>query len=142
MHKIFRNLILHIFQTHCIQNSRGVISVLGYQMINMLHSICEQEDLLFCCNNGFSVHRYAYLSRRCISKDECQNMNHIRRFSKLEEIQTWRPFNNSCVTQCPDGFEDYVDDKNVRIACILLLHFTHTSLLLTLFLYSLILHCR
>lgn len=65
-------------------------------------------------NNDFSVRRYAYLSRRCISKDECQNMNHIRRFSKLEEIQTWRPFNNSCVTQCPDGFEDYVDEKNVR----------------------------
>jgi len=64
--------------------------------------------------NGFSVRRYAYLSRRCISKDECQNMNHIRRVSKMEEIQIWRPFNNSCVTQCPDGFEDHVDDKNVR----------------------------
>lgn len=61
---------------------------------------------------------YAYLSRRCINEEECYNMNHIRKFSKLEEIQTWRPFEDmgsfrSCVTQCPDGFEDYVDDKNV-----------------------------
>ncbi|KAG5337371.1 INSR protein, partial [Acromyrmex charruanus] len=65
------------------------------------------------CIESCPPNLYVYLSRRCISKDECQNMNHIRRFSKLEEIQTWRPFNNSCVTQCPDGFEDYVDDKNV-----------------------------
>ncbi|XP_011882700.1 PREDICTED: insulin receptor-like [Vollenhovia emeryi] len=56
---------------------------------------------------------YAYLSRRCISKDECLNMNHIRRFSKMEDINIWRPFKDSCVTQCPDGFEDYIDDKNV-----------------------------
>ncbi|KAL0117905.1 hypothetical protein PUN28_008943 [Cardiocondyla obscurior] len=68
------------------------------------------------CIESCPPNLYAYLSRRCISKDECQNMNHIRRFSKMEEIQTWRPFNNSCVTQCPDGYEDYVDDKNVT-AC-------------------------
>lgn len=38
-------------------------------------------------------------------------MNQFRRFSKTEE--TWRPFNGSCVTQCPDGYEDHVDEKNV-----------------------------
>ncbi|XP_012542075.1 insulin receptor [Monomorium pharaonis] len=60
---------------------------------------------------------YAYLSRRCISKDECQNMNHhIRRLTKSEDVQIWRPFKNFCVTQCPEGYEDYIDDKNVT-AC-------------------------
>ncbi|XP_012223767.2 insulin receptor-like [Linepithema humile] len=56
---------------------------------------------------------YAYLSRRCISKDDCQKMNRIRRFSKPEDMQTWRPFNGSCLTQCPDGFEDDIDEKNM-----------------------------
>ncbi|GAB1866246.1 receptor protein-tyrosine kinase [Camponotus japonicus] len=56
---------------------------------------------------------YAYLSRRCISEAECQKMNQFRRFSKTEE--TWRPFNGSCVTQCPDGFED--DDEKNATTC-------------------------
>ncbi|CAL1676444.1 unnamed protein product [Lasius platythorax] len=62
------------------------------------------------CIENCPSNLYAYLSRRCISKDECQKMNQVRRFSKTEE--TWRPFNGSCVTQCPDGFEDDVDEKN------------------------------
>ncbi|XP_072753828.1 insulin receptor [Anoplolepis gracilipes] len=62
------------------------------------------------CIESCPPNLYAYLSRRCISKEECQKMNQYRRFSKTDE--TWRPFNGSCVTQCPDGFEDDVDEKN------------------------------
>jgi hypothetical protein len=36
-------------------------------------------------------------------------------------MQTWRPFNGSCVTQCPDGFEDDIDEKNVQQSFLLLL---------------------
>ncbi|EZA49388.1 hypothetical protein DMN91_008927 [Ooceraea biroi] len=64
------------------------------------------------CVENCPPNLYAYLSRRCISKDECQKMNRIRRVSKLEDMQIWRPFNGSCVTQCPDGFEDDIDEKN------------------------------
>ncbi|KAG7199419.1 hypothetical protein KM043_014048 [Ampulex compressa] len=55
---------------------------------------------------------YAYLSRRCITKDECLRMNRHKR-TRLEVGHMWRAFNGSCLTQCPDGYEDDVDVKNV-----------------------------
>ncbi|EFN83767.1 Insulin receptor [Harpegnathos saltator] len=67
------------------------------------------------CVENCPPNLYAYLSRRCITPDECQKMNRIKRFPKLESTHTWRPFNGSCVTQCPDGFEDDIDEKNATI---------------------------
>jgi len=108
--KISRNLIHYILDASLKVLSRRV----SFRLSDDKYAAFYLGRKISCVvTTVFFVHRYAYLSRRCISKDECQNMNHIRRFSKLEEVQTWRPFNNSCVTQCPDGFEDYVDDKNV-----------------------------
>lgn len=75
------------------------------------------RKIFSCCNSGFLflfINRYAYLSRRCITPTECQEMNSLRRVSKMEDMHTWRPFNGSCVTQCPEGYEDYIDEKNVR----------------------------
>lgn len=63
---------------------------------------------------GF-LHRYSYLSRRCVTKDECVKMNRLRRvYYVLEDGLAWRPFNGSCVTHCPDGYEDALDENNVR----------------------------
>ncbi|XP_033351033.1 insulin-like peptide receptor isoform X2 [Bombus vosnesenskii] len=57
---------------------------------------------------------YSYLSRRCVTKDECVRMNRLRRvYYVLEDGQAWRPFNGSCVTHCPDGYEDALDENNI-----------------------------
>lgn len=42
-------------------------------------------------------------------------MNRLRRvYYVLEDGLAWRPFNGSCVTHCPDGYEDALDENNVR----------------------------
>lgn len=40
-------------------------------------------------------------------------INHLRKISKIEDEQKWRPFNGSCLTQCPEGYEDHVDENKV-----------------------------
>nr|KAF7432422.1 hypothetical protein H0235_005346 [Vespula pensylvanica] len=68
------------------------------------------------CVENCPDHLYAYISRRCITKDECLKINHLRKISKIEDEQKWRPFNGSCLTQCPEGYEDHIDE-NKMITC-------------------------
>ncbi|XP_076237917.1 insulin receptor [Calliopsis andreniformis] len=57
---------------------------------------------------------YSYLARRCVSRDECYKLNRVKRvFYFLEDGQAWRPFNGSCITHCPDGHEDALDEQNM-----------------------------
>lgn len=66
------------------------------------------------CVETCPSHLNAYLARRCIARDECYQMNRLKRvFYFLEEGQSWRPFNGTCVTHCPDGFEDTRDEHNM-----------------------------
>ncbi|CAD1477296.1 unnamed protein product [Heterotrigona itama] len=73
------------------------------------------------CVETCPSHLYSYLSRRCVTKDECVGMNRLRRvYYILEDGQAWRPFNGSCVTHCPDGYEDALDENNMTAcrACV------------------------
>ncbi|XP_033332193.1 insulin receptor isoform X1 [Megalopta genalis] len=66
------------------------------------------------CVEKCPSHLYAYLSRRCITTDECVKMNsRLRRIFVLEEGQAWRPFNGSCLIRCPEGYEDALDQNNM-----------------------------
>ncbi|KOC60353.1 Insulin-like receptor [Habropoda laboriosa] len=66
------------------------------------------------CVETCPSHLYAYLSRRCVTKDECVKMNRLRRvYFFVEDGQFWRPFNGSCVTHCPEGYEDALDEYNM-----------------------------
>ncbi|XP_012284589.1 insulin-like receptor isoform X2 [Orussus abietinus] len=67
------------------------------------------------CMERCPTELFAYLSRRCISKEECLRMNHLRIPLRYDDEQKWRPFNGSCLTQCPDGFEDDVDENNMTM---------------------------
>ncbi|XP_043512020.1 insulin receptor-like isoform X1 [Frieseomelitta varia] len=73
------------------------------------------------CVETCPSHLYSYLSRRCVTKDECVGLNRLRRvYSVLDDDQAWRPFNGSCVTHCPDGYEDALDENNTTTcrACV------------------------
>lgn len=50
-------------------------------------------------------------------------INHLRKISKIEDEQRWRPFNGSCLTQCPEGYEDHVDENKVRIITVYTIEF-------------------
>ncbi|CAL7939518.1 unnamed protein product [Xylocopa violacea] len=66
------------------------------------------------CVETCPSHLYSYLSRRCITKDECVRMNRLRRMVYImDDGQAWRPFSGSCVTHCPDGYEDALDENNM-----------------------------
>ncbi|XP_014598475.1 PREDICTED: insulin-like peptide receptor [Polistes canadensis] len=65
------------------------------------------------CVESCPSHLYAYISRRCITELACIQMNNLRKIWRLEDEQKWRPFNGSCITQCPEGYEDHVDENNV-----------------------------
>lgn len=81
------------------------LTVKNFRISNKKHNLIHFFRFIYY--NKFFIRRYAFLSRRCITKEECYEME---AFSKKHP---WRPFKGSCVTQCPDGFEDGVDAKNV-----------------------------
>lgn len=65
------------------------------------------------CVENCPPHLYAYLARRCIAKDECVKLNSRLRRYQQEEGLAWRPFNGSCLTHCPEGYEDALDQYNM-----------------------------
>lgn len=97
------------------RKGRGIVSHL---LVTLSHQLISGELYICSCHKRDTVylfHRYSYLSRRCVTKDECVGLNRLRRiYSVLDDDQAWRPFNGSCVTHCPDGYEDALDENNVR----------------------------
>ncbi|XP_043251642.1 insulin-like peptide receptor [Colletes gigas] len=77
--------------------------------------VCKHYRHKGKCIQTCPSHLYAYLSRRCVTKDECIQINRLKRLhhQKLEEGQSWRPFNGTCMIQCPDGYEDALDENNM-----------------------------
>ncbi|XP_012150893.2 insulin receptor isoform X1 [Megachile rotundata] len=76
--------------------------------------VCKHYRHQGKCVETCPPHLYSYLSRRCVTKEECVKMNRLRRiYYFLEEGQAWRPFNGSCVTHCPEGYEYALDENNM-----------------------------
>ncbi|KAI4497838.1 hypothetical protein M0802_006954 [Mischocyttarus mexicanus] len=75
--------------------------------------VCKHYRHKGKCIESCPSNLYAYISRRCITEMECTKMNNLRKMWKLEDEKKWRPFNGSCITQCPEGYEDHVDENNV-----------------------------
>lgn len=70
------------------------------------------EDCLVCrdvvlgkrCVKQCPNKTYKYLNRRCISEDECRNMTRPRERSYDLRQKPYKPFNNSCIVECPAGY--------------------------------------
>jgi len=55
--------------------------------------------------------RVAYLGRRCVTEEECRQMNHSYMDAwMLDGGRRCWPFNGSCVDQCPPGYEELKND--------------------------------
>ncbi|XP_043588860.1 insulin-like peptide receptor isoform X2 [Bombus pyrosoma] len=83
--------------------------------------VCKYHRHKGKCVETCPSNLYSYLSRRCITKDECVRLNRLRRvYYILGDGQAWRPFNGSCMTHCPDGYEDALDENNMTTcrACV------------------------
>ncbi|KAK0162937.1 hypothetical protein PV327_006663 [Microctonus hyperodae] len=71
----------------------------------------RHEDM---CMEKCPPHLYAFRERRCITALECIKMKpaHLR---KDDKAKNWRIFNNSCVTECPVGYDEIIDQNNVTV---------------------------
>lgn len=74
--------------------------------------VCKHYRHKGKCIENCPPNLYSYLSRRCITKTECYQISKSRK-SYEENLHKWRPFQQACVMQCPDGYEDYIDEHNM-----------------------------
>ncbi|XP_043284804.1 insulin-like growth factor 1 receptor [Venturia canescens] len=75
--------------------------------------VCKNFQYQGRCVENCPSHLFAYRSRRCITKEECLRVNTLPHAQKAEETGPWRPFNGSCLVQCPHGFEEAIDENNL-----------------------------
>lgn len=61
------------------------------------------------CSNG----TYEFMNRRCVQEQECRQMLKPREASDTIKKYPYKPFNGSCVIECPAGYMDNEIDKNV-----------------------------
>ncbi|EFN89247.1 Insulin-like receptor [Harpegnathos saltator] len=79
------------------------------------------KDCKVCRNllvNGECVDRcpngtYEFMNRRCIGIQECRQMRKPREALDSMQNYPYKPFNGSCVIECPAGYMDYEVGKNV-----------------------------
>ncbi|XP_014295647.1 insulin-like receptor [Microplitis demolitor] len=58
---------------------------------------------------------YEFLNRRCIDEHKCRKMRKpLEAFGNVREFP-YKPFNNSCVIECPAGYMD--DENNGKASC-------------------------
>ncbi|GFG35214.1 hypothetical protein Cfor_01318, partial [Coptotermes formosanus] len=81
------------------------------------------EDCLVCrdvvfenrCLKHCPPETYKYLNRRCIREDECRNMTRPRERTYDLRPKPYKPFNNSCILECPAG---YVENTSAPYSCV------------------------
>ncbi|XP_074094296.1 insulin-like receptor isoform X1 [Cotesia typhae] len=72
--------------------------------------VCKNYRYDGRCVSECPNHLYAYSSRRCITAQECSNLNNIRKND--EDNKRWRAFNGLCLDHCPLNFEERFDQNN------------------------------
>ncbi|XP_034951870.1 insulin-like receptor [Chelonus insularis] len=73
--------------------------------------VCKNFRVDDRCVEKCPPHLYAYVSRRCITEEMCLKMNNLRQ--NKEDKRKWRTFNGLCISQCPDGYEETLDQNNI-----------------------------
>ncbi|PNF35477.1 Insulin-like receptor [Cryptotermes secundus] len=83
------------------------------------------EDCVACrdvvfekrCLKQCPAQTYKYLNRRCIREDECRNMSRPRERNYELRLKPYKPFNNSCILECPAGYVETEVAPN-KYSCI------------------------
>ncbi|KAI4497351.1 hypothetical protein M0802_007598 [Mischocyttarus mexicanus] len=67
---------------------------------------CEER-----CPDG----TYEFMNRRCIGEDECRKMMKPREALSIVKDYPYKPFNGSCIIECPAGYMD--EEVNNKTSC-------------------------
>ncbi|XP_063977863.1 insulin-like receptor [Diachasmimorpha longicaudata] len=72
--------------------------------------VCKNFTLNGKCVEACPKHLYSHVSRRCITKDECLKI-HDPQLNGEDEVKR-RPFEGACITDCPQGYEEAMENNN------------------------------
>ncbi|XP_044009399.1 insulin receptor-like [Aphidius gifuensis] len=75
---------------------------------------CKNYEIDKKCVEKCPDNLYTYLSRRCLTKEECLEINNNNNGIRTDEDKKWRPFKKSCISQCPDRWEDAINENNEK----------------------------
>ncbi|XP_034934198.1 insulin-like receptor [Chelonus insularis] len=78
-------------------------------------TVCREVALDNQCVKRCPPGRYEFLNRRCIDENECRKMKKPREAYGNVREYPYKPFNNTCVIDCPAGYMD--DEKNGKARC-------------------------
>ena len=66
---------------------------------------CKGVSVNNICVGNCPSNMYKFLERRCVYDYECYDMSAPKEYQK-EILHPWRPFNESCVLECPPGYSE------------------------------------
>ncbi|XP_048513218.1 insulin-like receptor [Athalia rosae] len=70
------------------------------------------------CAEKCPPNTYEFLNRRCVQENECRKMKKPREAFDIVKEFPYKPFNNTCVTECPAGYMDEeIDGKSSCKKC-------------------------
>ncbi|XP_046628690.1 insulin-like receptor isoform X2 [Neodiprion virginianus] len=67
------------------------------------------------CANSCPENTYMFLNRRCVQENECRKMKKPREAFDIVKEHPYKPFNNTCVIECPPGYMD--EEVNGKATC-------------------------
>ncbi|KAK3923159.1 Insulin-like receptor [Frankliniella fusca] len=66
---------------------------------------CQRVSYTNHCITSCPPNEYEFLERRCVLADDCHKMMKPKGYEG-EHNYPWRPFNDSCVLECPPGYSE------------------------------------
>ncbi|XP_066590355.1 insulin-like receptor isoform X2 [Prorops nasuta] len=72
----------------------------------------ESNQCVQSCPPGM----YVFMNRRCVKEDECRNMKRPREALSTVKNYPYKPFNGSCVMECPAGFME--EERSGKSSCV------------------------
>lgn len=76
---------------------------------------CREVAVAGQCVKRCPTGMYKFMNRRCIQENECRTMKRPRESVDTVREYPYKPFNNSCVIECPAGYMD--DERDGKSSC-------------------------
>lgn len=70
------------------------------------------------CVKTCPANTYEFMKRRCVPENECRSMFRPVEAFAVKKLHPYKPFNRSCIIECPAGYMDVeVDGKAICQKC-------------------------
>ncbi|KMQ92816.1 insulin-like receptor protein [Lasius niger] len=77
-------------------------------------TVCKNVMIAKVCEDRCPDGSYEFMNRRCVTEQECRRMPKPREALDIVKLYPYKPFNGTCVIECPAGFmESEENDRNL-----------------------------